>query len=141
MRRGNLSPTVTRNERSIWNLYITDPQCSRLGHAGFHNWTLLEGRCILAAVFEYAATLGLIDIAYSDPAGEREDFRGNWGTDDQGSLSRYDDLHAIPVNAWVPTFLGSPRIYRPQRPSPPSRSRYLPNHDVVALGAPPSVTR
>jgi hypothetical protein len=137
MRRGNLSPTVTRNERSIWKLYITDPQYSRLGHAGFHNWTLLEGRCILAAVFESAATLGLIDIAYSDPAGAREDFRGNWGTDDQGSLSRYDDLHAIPVNALGAYVLGLAEDMPPTAARPPSRSRYLPNHDVVALGALP----
>jgi hypothetical protein len=67
MQRGNLSPTVTRNERSIWKLYITDPQYGSLGYDGFHNWTLLEGRHTLAVLFEYAATLGLIDIAYTDP--------------------------------------------------------------------------
>jgi hypothetical protein len=60
MRAGNLSPTVTHNERSLWKLYISDPQYGSLGYAGFHNWTLLEGRYTLAVLFEYAATLGLI---------------------------------------------------------------------------------
>src|SRR5665811_1996055 len=106
MQRGNLSPTVARNERSIWKLYITDPQYGSLGYAGFHNWTLLEGRYTLAVLFEYAATLGLIDIAYTDPAGAREDFRENWGTDDLDSLSRYDGLHDIRVNALGAYVLG-----------------------------------
>ena len=30
-------------------------------------WELLQGRFILAMLFEYAATLGLIDVAYIPP--------------------------------------------------------------------------
>lgn len=43
MRRGNLSPTVARNERSIWKLYISEPQYGSLGYAGFRAWSVLEG--------------------------------------------------------------------------------------------------
>ena len=134
MQRGNLSPTVARNERSIWKLYITDPQYGSLGYAGFHNWTLLEGRYTLAVLFEYAATLGLIDIAYTDPAGAREDFRENWGTDDLDSLSRYDGLHAIRVNALGAYVLGLAEYMPPAAAASAQSIKVLPNHDVVALG-------
>ena len=76
MQRANLSPTVARNERGLWKLYIRDSQYGSLGYAGFHDWTPLEGRYTLAVLFEYAATLGLIDVAYTDPAGARDDFVG-----------------------------------------------------------------
>jgi hypothetical protein len=134
MQRGNLSPTVARNERSIWKLYITDPQYGSLGYAGFHSWTLLEGRYTLAVLFEYAATLGLIDIAYRDPAGAREDFRENWGTDDLDSLSRYDGLHAIRVNALGAYVLGLAEHMPPEAATAAQMIKVLPNHDVVALG-------
>jgi hypothetical protein len=34
---------------------------SSLGYSGFADWPILEGRYTLAVLFEYAATLGLID--------------------------------------------------------------------------------
>src|ERR1019366_3719958 len=67
---------------SIWHLYIAEPRYGSLGYLGFHDWPLLEGRYALCVLFEYAATLGLIDVTYTDPAGARDDFRGNWGADD-----------------------------------------------------------
>jgi len=90
MRRDGLSPTVARSERGLWQLYITDAQYGSLGYTGFADWPVLEGRYTLAVLFEYAATLGLIDVAYVDPAGARDDFHGNWGTDELPYLSRYD---------------------------------------------------
>ena len=134
MQRGGLSPTVARNERSIWKLYISEPRYGSLGYAGFHNWTLLEGRYTLAVLFEYAATLGLIDIAYTDPAGAREDFRGNWGTDEMESLSRYDGLRAIRVNALGAYVLGLAEHPPPETAATAASIKVLPNHDVVALG-------
>jgi len=55
MRRGSLSPTIARNEGSLWRLYISEARYGSLGYAGFHGWTLLEGRYTLAVLFEYAA--------------------------------------------------------------------------------------
>ena len=134
MRRGNLSPTVARNDRSVWKLYISDPQYGSLGYAGFHEWSVLEGRYTLAVLFEYAATLGLIDIAYTDPAGARDDFHDNWGTDELDYLSRYDGIRAIRINA-----LGSYALGLTEHPPPPMVTaappvKVLPNHDIVALG-------
>jgi hypothetical protein len=137
MRRANLSPTVARSERSLWKLYINDAQYGSLGYAGFHDWSVLEGRYTLAVLFEYAATLGLIDIAYTDPAGARDDFRENWGTDELEWLSRYDGMRAIRINA-----LGSYVLGLAEHPPPTTATeaetgkpiKVLPNHDVVALG-------
>jgi len=95
MRRDEPPLRVARNDTSIWHLYIADPHYGSLGYLGFHDWPLLEGRYTLCLLFEYAATLGLIDVAYTDPAGARDDFRGNWGTEDLDYLSRYDGLTAI----------------------------------------------
>ena len=122
------------DERSIWKLYISEPRYGSLGYAGFHNWTLLEGRYTLAVLFEYAATLGLIDIAYTNPAGAREDFHENWGTDDLESLSRYDGLHAIRINALGAYALGLAEYRSPETATTAQSIKVLPNHDIVALG-------
>lgn len=134
MRRGQLSPTVARNERSLWKLYISEPQYGSLGYAGFHDWTLLEGRYTLAVLFEFAATLGLIDIAYTDPAGARDDFRGNWGTDELECLSRYDGLRAIRINSLGSYVLGLSEHPPPATATTARSIKVLPNHDIVALG-------
>jgi hypothetical protein len=61
--------------RQPWDLYISDPHYGSLGHEGYHDWEILQGRYTLCLLFEYAATLGMIDVAYVHPAGVRHDFR------------------------------------------------------------------
>jgi hypothetical protein len=89
---------IARNERAAWNLYLEDPQYGSMGYDGFGSWEVLEGRYALCVIFEYAATLGLLDVAYRDPEGARNDFRHLWGAEDYGYLSRYDGLVAVRVN-------------------------------------------
>jgi hypothetical protein len=96
------SPTIARSERGLWKLYLVDPQYGSLGYSGFADWPILEGRYTLAVLFEYAATLGLIDIEYTDPVGARTDYHGNWGADDLDCLSRYDGLLAVRLNRSAP---------------------------------------
>lgn len=46
----------------------------------------------------------MIDIAYEHPAGARDDFHGQWGTDDLIFLSRYDGLRYFrltPLGAFI----------------------------------------
>ena len=78
--------------RDPWDLYITDSNYGSLGYDGYHDWEILQGRYILCFLFEYAATLGIVDVAYDSPVEARDDFREIWGTDDLAFLSRYDGL-------------------------------------------------
>ncbi|WP_432981266.1 helicase-associated domain-containing protein [Dactylosporangium sp. CA-233914] len=143
MSSGGLSPTVARSERGLWRLYITDPEYGSLGYAGFADWPVLEGRYTLAVLFEYAGTLGLFDLDYTDPVGARDDFRDNWGTDDLDYLSRYDGLRAVRLNALGAYVLGLTGKYA--APSNVDRVRQtlkvLPNLDIVVTGDLPPADR
>jgi hypothetical protein len=75
-----------------WALYISDQEYGNLGHGGFHSWDILQLRYLLCFLFEYAATVGIIDVAYTEPYGARDDFGELWGTDELEFLSRYDAL-------------------------------------------------
>jgi len=99
--------------REPWDLYISDPQYGNLGYEGFHDWEILQGRYALCLLYEYAATLGLIDVAYVDPAGVRRDFRNLWGTDDLDCLSRYDGLISFRLNPLGAYCLGLVDAYKP----------------------------
>ena len=64
-------------------------------------------------LLEYAATLGMIDVALIPPAGARRDFRNMWGTDELAFFSRYDGLmyfRLTPLGAYC---LGVESDYQP----------------------------
>jgi hypothetical protein len=143
MRRADMSPTIGRNEMALWRLYLVDAQYGSLGYDGFHGWELLEGRYTLAVLFEYAGTLGLIDLDYVHPTGARDDFRNNWGGDDLDALSRYDGLQAIRLTALGAYALGLTDTYQPAGPNPAEAQplKVLPNLDIVATGNLPAADR
>ena len=143
MRRGNMSPIIARTDRALWKLYLEDPQYGSLGYDGFHDWELLEGRYTLAVVFEYAGTLGLVDLDYVHPDGARDDFRDNWGGDDLDALSRYDGLRAIRLTALGANVLGLTDTYQPGGPDTPRAQplKVLPNLDIVATGDIPAADK
>ena len=94
---------VPRTAKAVWDLYVEDAERGSLGYARedlgeLGAWDVLEGRYLLCVAFEYAATLGLVDVAYRGPQDAREDFRGLWGTGDYRYLSRYDGLLAVRRN-------------------------------------------
>ncbi|CAN5718841.1 hypothetical protein BH10ACT9_BH10ACT9_43830 [soil metagenome] len=131
-----LSPAIPRSERALWKLYVINPHYGSFGYAEHQSWEILEGRYTLAVLFEYAATLGLIDVDYTDPAGARQDFQGNWGGDYLDTLSRYDGLRAIRLNELGSYALDLESRYEPP-PVPSAQLRtlkVLPNLDIVALG-------
>jgi len=97
--RAQQPPLVAaRSLRALWRLYVVDSYFGSLGYAGSRTWDLVEGRYALCVLFEYVATLGLIDVAYTDPRGARDDYRALWGADQLSCLSRYDGLSAVRVN-------------------------------------------
>jgi len=93
---------------ALWRLYLIDSYYGSLGHAGVRAWDLVEGRYALCVLFEYAATIGLIDVGYTDPCGARDDYRGLWGGDRYACLSRYDGLVAVRVNQLGAAILHDP---------------------------------
>jgi len=130
------SPTVTRGGMARWKLYLVDAEYGSLGYDGYGRWEFVEGRYTLAVIFEYAATLGLVDVAYDAPAEARDDYRGNWGADYLDYLSRYDGLRAVRVNGLGAYALGLTASYRPPADAAPDRTlKVLSNLDVVVTGA------
>jgi hypothetical protein len=89
---------VTTSLLALWRLFVADPYYGSLGHAGPVARDIIEDRYARCVLFEYAATIGLIDVGYTDPHGARDDFRALWGTDGYACLSRYDGLVAVRVN-------------------------------------------
>jgi hypothetical protein len=117
-----------------WKLYISDPQYGSLGHDGYHSWEILQLRYLLCFLFEYAAALGIIDVAYIEPTEARNDFGDLWGTDDLEFLSRYDGLiyfRVTPLGAWC---LGSVEDYTPAPIQPSVRLSVLPSLQVNVIG-------
>lgn len=119
-----------------WKLYIGEQQYGSLGYDGDYAWELLQGRFVFAFLFEYAATLGLLDVAYISPDGARNDFRDRWGTDDLSCLSRYDGLMFFRINSLGAWCLGLAENYEPEVVAAERVLKVLPNRDVVAADKP-----
>jgi len=115
-----------------YDLYISDPKYGRIGYSEDFEWGIFQGRYILAFLFEYAATLGVIDVAYVQPQGARDDFRNAWGTDDLSCLSRYDGLLYLRVNPLGAWLLGLVENCQVAAPGRGETLRVLANHDIVA---------
>jgi hypothetical protein len=119
--------------RDAWGLYICDPQYGSLGYDG--SARVLHQRYVLALLLEYAATLGIIDVALIPPAGARRDFRKLWGTDELAFFSRYDGLmyfRITPLGAWC---LGVESDYQPAPVEVKPVLRILPNLEIAAAGS------
>ncbi|WP_316157945.1 hypothetical protein [Cupriavidus sp. BIC8F] len=117
-----------------WKLYISDQQYGSLGHDGYHSWEILQLRYLLCVLFEYAAALGIIDVAYIEPTEARDDLGDLWGTDDLGFLSRYDGLiyfRVTPLGAWC---LGSVKDHTPSPIRPSVKLAVLPSLQVNVVG-------
>ena len=122
---------------NMWMLYFGERRYGSLGTAGSgYLWEIVEGRYALAFLFEYAATLGLVDVAYLPPRGVRDDYGNCWGTDELTCLSRYDGLFYFRINPLGAWCLGLAENYEPGVVQPEPRLRVLPNLDVVAAEGP-----
>jgi hypothetical protein len=117
--------------KTAWSLYLVDPTYGGLGYDGAPSWSILQGRFVLVFLFEYAATLGLIDVAYVSPSYAMHDFRDRWGSSNLEFLSRYDGLVAFrrtPLGAYC---MGETDTYAPAIAEAPRSLRVLPNLEVV----------
>lgn len=120
---------VTRN---AWNLYIGELRYGSLGYDD--GMRILDERYILCLLIEYAATLGLIDVALIAPAGARRDYYSLWGCDDLPYFSRYDGLMFFRINALGAYCLGMDSAYTPAPIEVKKVLRVLPNLEIAAIG-------
>ncbi|NHZ94880.1 hypothetical protein [Massilia sp. CCM 8734] len=74
-----------------WSLYLEDPNYGALAYTD-DEWDIFERRYLLCVLFEYCATLGMIDLAYRSPHDARPRFQDLWGGQGMSFLSRYDGL-------------------------------------------------
>ena len=77
MRASGIDATVTHN---AWDLYIGHREYGSLGYSG--GAELLARGYLKAFLLEYAATMGLIDVALVHPADAVKDLDDLWGTDE-----------------------------------------------------------
>lgn len=132
---------IVAGERDPWELYISEQEYGSLGYDNEHAWEQLQGRFVLALLFEYAATVGLLDVAYVPPQGARGDFWDRWGADDLSCFSRYDGLLYVRINPLGAWLLGHVEEYKPAAPQKTNVLRVLANLDVVATRPPPAADR
>ncbi|MGH7427218.1 MAG: hypothetical protein ACREJ4_02455, partial [Candidatus Methylomirabilaceae bacterium] len=130
MRASDNDFAVTRN---AWNLYIAELQYGALGYGDGER--ILDERYLLCLLLEYAATLGLIDVALIPPVGARRDYHGLWGTDDLLYFSRYDGLMYFRLNALGAYCLGVAPVYVPGTVEVKPVLRVLSNLEIAAIGA------
>lgn len=138
MRAADYDFIVTRDP---WRLHLGEPRHGSLGYAGNHGWQMLQGRYVLCVLFEYAATLGMIDVTYTHPAGSRLDFTKCGGADDLEYLSRYDGLQYFRLNALGAYCLGEVQTYEPTLPPAAVRLTVFPDMRMGVEGTLPSHER
>ena len=121
--------------RDALYLYVEDQQYGHLGGYGRETeWLMLQGRYAMCLLFEYVATLGLIDVAYVDPTKARRDFRAFWGADDLDFFSRYDGLMSFRLNPLGAYCLGLTDAYTPQQIEARACLTVLPSLRVTVSG-------
>lgn len=118
--------------RAAWSLYIGDPQYGSMGYDGAAS--ILDHRYTLCLLFEYAATLGLIDAAFIPPARARTDYGSMWGTDDLPYFSRYDGLMFFRITAMGAYCLGLTDACTPAAVAVKPVLHVLPNLEIAAIG-------
>ena len=137
MRATNQSPSVERNMPT--GLHIGSyPEYGWLGYNHIDYWDVVIGSYLRAVLWEYAATLGLIDIAYTRPEETPHSFGDLYGLDEYDYLSRYDGLLGLRLTNLGAYVAGLTDAYTPPASEPsagPTVLKVLPNLDVVVTDA------
>lgn len=136
MRAESLSPVIERNIETA--LYVGPYQ--EYGSLAYNSnyWDVVIGSYLRVVLWEYAATLGIIEIAYTPPEAARSRFLDVYGLDDANYLSRYDGLLAIRLTRLGAYVLGLADTYTVQEATPEQGQpalHVLPNLDVVVTDA------
>lgn len=87
--------TCARNERSTWKFYIEHSQYGSMGYSDHDFERVVDRRYLMVLLFEYVATLGLVDVRFIRPEGAQDDIDTLNLADPPERLSRYDGLIAV----------------------------------------------
>ncbi|MFN0119673.1 MAG: hypothetical protein ACKV2V_04150 [Blastocatellia bacterium] len=132
MLAASLEFTVSRD---LLSLYVGQLNYGHLGNLGDESWSVIETRYLACLLFEYAATLGMIDVAYVDP--QVIPFTHElWGTDDLAFFSRYDGLQYFRLNPLGAYILGLTNTWTPVGIDVRARLRVMPGLQIHVSGAP-----
>lgn len=137
MRAEGQLPAIERNTPTA--LYLGSyAEYGWLGYDNVQYWDVVIGTYVRAVLWEYAATLGLIEIAYTWPEEAPHDFGDPYGLDEYDYLSRYDGLWALRLTDLGAFVLGLTDQYTPPAAvaeQGPPLLKVLPNLDVVITDA------
>ena len=86
-------------------------------------------------MLEYAATLGVIDVALIPPAGARHNYDNLWGADDLVYFSRYDGLMYLRLTTLGAYCLGVETEYWATPVETKPVLSLLANLEIIAIGA------
>jgi hypothetical protein len=126
---------LTVERTSETHLYVgSSMEYGWLGYSDNNYWDIVIGSFLRALLFEYVATLGMIDISYTLPDETPHSFGEVYGLDEDEFLSRYDGLLALRL-----TGLGAYALGLTDEYTPPSVAvevgapvlKVLPNLDIV----------
>lgn len=135
MRAESQSPVIERNTPSALSIGPYAEYAWEYSQASY--WNIVIGSYLRAVLWEYAATLGLIDIAYTRPEDMPLDVGNSYLLDELDYVSRYDGLLGFRVTRLGAYVLGLTSSYEP--PAAADRSvpslKVLPNLDVVITDA------
>lgn len=126
--------------RSPENLSIENSYYGNLGYEGSEDWEIFQGRYTLCLLLEYAATLGLLDVAYVHPSQASQDYYKLSGIYASPFFSRYDGLVYFCLNPLGAYCLGITDEYSAPQPEVQHRLRVLPNLEIAAMGEPLSAS-
>ena len=124
----NLGFEVTRNPAT---LYCGDSHYGVLYSVSAAGWGFLQDRYLLCFLFEYVATLGLMDVAFVPPGGAREKPWEPTGHFEGAFLSRYDGLKFFRLNALGAYCLGLADAYEPATPQKTTPVSVFPDLRIV----------
>jgi hypothetical protein len=138
MRATNTLPAIERGGATAlgvgaYNTYYDDD----LGYSTAKYWDVITGSYLRAALLEYVATLGLIEIAYTSAETTPHDFGSLYYLEGE-PLSRYDGLLAMRLTNLGAYVLGLTDDYSPPALVEESGApvlKVLPNLDLVITDA------
>ncbi len=117
--------------RNYWGLYILD---SRYGHLGYdESRGIVDTRFLLVFLLEYAAVMGIVDVALVAPHYARYDYSDLWGGDDLEQLSDYDGLYYIRLTELGGHVLGLTEEYTPPKREVKRYFEIMPNLDILLM--------